>query len=251
MTSVVIEKRFCGPPNSGNGGYVCGLLAAHINADAEVTLLAPPPLGERLDIVAGDNGVELRKDATTLARGRSVRFEVPDIPIVDFSEAEEAVSRWPFDESRHPLPMCFVCGSARAHGDGLRILPSRLPPRPDCSNGTLATPWVPDANLAGENGFVAPEFIWAALDCPAGFAGAGAQHLGMSGSESMLLGRMRAQIEKRPRPGERCIIVAWPTGRDGRKLFADSALLNAEGKMLAAAETTWILVDRQVLLGKA
>ena len=44
MTSVVIEKRFCGPPNSGNGGYVCGLLAAHIEADAEVTLLAPPPL---------------------------------------------------------------------------------------------------------------------------------------------------------------------------------------------------------------
>ena len=250
MTSLVIEKRFCGPPNSGNGGYVCGLLAAHIDADAEVTLLAPPPLGEPLDIVAGDQGVELRKDETTLARGRSVRFDTPDIPIVDFFEAEQAVLRWPFDESRHPLPMCFVCGSARAHGDGLRILPSRLPPRPDRRMGTLTAPWVPDTNLADEQGAVASEFIWAALDCPSGFAGAGAQHLGMGGGESMLLGRMRARIEKRPRPGERCIIVAWPTGRDGRKLFADSALLNADGKILAAAQTTWILVDRQVLLGQ-
>jgi hypothetical protein len=251
MTSVVIEKRFCGPPNSGNGGYVCGLLAAHIDADAEVTLLAPPPLGERLDIVAGDQGVELRKHETVLARGRGVRFDTPDIPIVDFSAAEQAVSRWPFDESRHPLPMCFVCGSARAHGVGLRILPSSLPPRPDCRSGTLVAPWVPHANLAGADGAVAGEFIWAALDCPSGFAGAGAQHLGMNGSETMLLGRMSAHIERRPKPGDRCVIVAWPTGRDGRKLFAGSALLDADGKILAAAQATWILVDRKVQLGQA
>src|SRR5438552_14612416 len=45
MRSVVIERRFCGPPNSANGGYVCGLLAAHIDGNAEITLLAPPPLG--------------------------------------------------------------------------------------------------------------------------------------------------------------------------------------------------------------
>ena len=250
MTSVVIEKRFCGPPNSGNGGYVCGLLAAHVEADAEVTLLAPPPLGERLDIVTGERGVELWKDDTILARGRSVRFEIPDVPRVGFPEAEDAVSRWPFDESRHPLPMCFVCGSARAHGDGLRILPSSLPPRPDCRTGTLAAPWVPHANLADEDGAVAPFFIWAALDCPSGFAGAGARDLGMTGGESMLLGRMSAHIETRPRPGDRCVIVAWPTGRDGRKLYAGSALLGADGKMLAAAQTTWILVDRQVVLGR-
>jgi hypothetical protein len=53
MKSVVIEKRFCGPPKSANGGYICGLLAAHIDGHAEITLLAPPPLDQRLDIVAG------------------------------------------------------------------------------------------------------------------------------------------------------------------------------------------------------
>ena len=25
-TTLSISRRFCGPPNSGNGGYVCGLL---------------------------------------------------------------------------------------------------------------------------------------------------------------------------------------------------------------------------------
>ena len=47
MTSITIDKRYCGPPNSGNGGYVCGLLANHIGASAEITLRVPPPLGQR------------------------------------------------------------------------------------------------------------------------------------------------------------------------------------------------------------
>jgi hypothetical protein len=249
MKSVVIEKRFCGPPNSANGGYVCGLLAAHIDGDAEITLLAPPPLGQRLEIVAGERGMELRKEGTTLAMGRSVRFDVPEIPIVDFHQAQDAVRRSPFDASRHPLPMCFVCGPARVERDGLRIIPGLLTPRPDHMIGTFAAPWVPYANLAGEDGAVAGEFVWAALDCPTGFAGVDAQHLGMTGTETILLGRMRARIERRPYPGDQCIIVAWPTGKDGRKLFANSALLSSNGELLAIAQATWLLVDRQVQLG--
>jgi hypothetical protein len=250
MKSVVIEKRFCGPPKSANGGYVCGLLAASIEGDAEITLLAPPPLGQRLDLVAGEHGVELRQEGTTLATGRRVRIDVPGIPIVSFSEAQDAVRRSPYDQGRHPLPMCFVCGPARVHGDGLRIIPAPLPPRPDCKTGTLAAPWVPYADLASEDGAVAGEFIWAALDCPTGFAGVGAQHLGMTGAETILLGRMSARIERRPYPGDQCIIVAWPTGRDGRKLFANSALLSSNSEILAVAQATWLLVDRQVQLGE-
>ena len=250
MTSIVIEKRFCGPPKSANGGYVCGMLAGHIDGTAEITLLAPPPLGQRLDVVANEHGVDLRKDETILATGRRVRFEVPEVPIVGLSEAQDAVRRSRHDESRHPLPMCFVCGPARVDGDGLRIIPGPLPPCPDSKTGTVAAPWMPYPNLAGEDGAVAGEFVWAALDCPTGFAGVGAQHLGMTGTETILLGRMSARIDKRPRPGARCIIVAWPTGRDGRKLFASSALLSANGELLAVAQATWLLVDRQVQLGE-
>lgn len=250
MKSVVIEKRFCGPPRSANGGYVCGLLAAHIDGDAEITLLAPPPLDQRLEIVAGEHGVELRNEETTLARGRGVRIDVPEIPIVNLREAQDAVRRSPYDASRHPLPMCFVCGPARVDGDGLRIIPRPSASRPECKTGTLAAPWVPYSNLASKDGAVAGEFIWAALDCPTGFAGVGAQHLGMTGTETILLGRMSARIEKRPYPGDQCIIVAWPTGRDGRKLFANSALLGSNGEFLAVAQATWLLVDRQVQLGE-
>ena len=47
--SLVVERRFCGPAESGNGGYVSGLLAQRVGADAGgsaavVTLRMPPPL---------------------------------------------------------------------------------------------------------------------------------------------------------------------------------------------------------------
>ncbi len=250
MKSVTIEQRFCGPPKSANGGYVCGLLAAHIDGDAEITLRAPPPLGVPLEIAAGVHGVELRRGETLLATARSAPMDVPDIPLVDLAAAEEVVGR-SYDDSRHPLPSCFVCGPARETGDGLRIIPRPLQVRPDPGSrtGTLAAPWVPYANLAAADGRVATEFIWAALDCPSGFAGVGARHLGMTGAEPILLGRMIGRVASRPRPRDRCIIVAWPTGRDGRKLFATSALLTSDGQLLAVAKATWLVVDRKVQLG--
>jgi hypothetical protein len=72
----------------------------------------------------------------------------------------------------------------------------------------------------------------------------------MNGKEPILLGRMAAQIKQCPKPGEKCVIVAWPTGRDGRKLFANSALLAADGKLLAVAQATWVVVGRHVQLGQ-
>ena len=109
----------------------------------------------------------------------------------------------------------------------------------------------PYANLARDEGRIAPEFVWAALDCPTAYAGLAARHLGLSGAETILLGRMAARIDQRPRPGDQCILVAWPTGRDGRKLVANSALLTPDGEPLAVARSTWLLVDRQTQLGNS
>ena len=245
MPSITIDKRFCGPPNSGNGGYVCGLLGNHIGASAEVTLRAPPPLARRLDIVAcADGALDLREGEAILATGRSARPEISEIPTASYSEAEDAVRRTPFDENSHKFPTCFVCGPARAPGDGLRIFAGPLSARADRKTGAFAACWVPAANLAGDDGCVAAEFVWAALDCPTGYASA--HDLALSGAETILLGRMSARIDVRPRPGDRCVVVAWPTGRDGRKLFAGSALLRADGEVLAVAQTTWLLVGRNV-----
>ncbi|WP_426419199.1 hypothetical protein [Bradyrhizobium genosp. A] len=60
---------------------------------------------------------------------------------------------------------------------------------------------------------------------------------------------MSAWIEARSRPGERCIITAWPTGRDGRKRTAETALHDEGRRLLAVAKTTWIAVEREVQLG--
>jgi predicted amidohydrolase len=51
---------------------------------------------------------------------------------------------------------------------------------------------------------------------------------------------MAAEIERLPADGERCVVVAWPLGEDGRKLYAGTALLDEHSELLARARQTWI-----------
>ena len=253
MQSITIDKRYRGPPASANGGYVCGLVANAMGGSGEVTLRAPPPLGQPLEVVRGaDGSVELRNAQALLATGRMARLDLAEIPAASFLEAEDATRRSPYsDERTHNLPGCFVCGPERVPEDGLRIFVGPLPESPSRKIEALAASWVPNADLAGNDECINGEFVWAVLDCPSGFASISARHLGMSGHEPILLGRMAAQINRRPKPRDRCIVVAWPMGRDGRKLFANSALLGTDGETLAIAQATWLIVDRHVLLGRA
>ena len=36
------------------------------------------------------------------------------------------------------------------------------------------------------------------------------------------------------------MVVGWPLGEDGRKLYAGTALFTADGELLARARATWI-----------
>jgi hypothetical protein len=82
---------------------------------------------------------------------------------------------------------------------------------------------------------VSPELVWAALDCPSGWAVDDFQR------EGVLLGRMAAAIDLLPAPGEPHVVLGWRIGEEGRKRFAGSALLTAEGETLARARSTWIV----------
>src|SRR4051794_3916245 len=50
LSQIVIGRQFCGPPNSGNGGYVCGVLARDIDGPATSVLRAPIPLDAPLSL---------------------------------------------------------------------------------------------------------------------------------------------------------------------------------------------------------
>ncbi len=61
-----------------------------------------------------------------------------------------------------------------------------------------------------------------------------------------MLGRMTASLAALPAPGDQCRVIAWPDGRDGRKLTAGSALLGPGGEVLAVARAVWLTVPRPV-----
>ncbi len=57
---VRIERRFRGPPETGNGGYVAGLVAAALGgSNCTVTLKSPPPIDEDLTLTTEDASASL------------------------------------------------------------------------------------------------------------------------------------------------------------------------------------------------
>jgi hypothetical protein len=103
----------------------------------------------------------------------------------------------------------------------------------------VAAPWTPGSALADEGGDVRREFVWAALDCP----GAWSLFDGSGIDRAVVLGRLAARLLAPVRPGERCVIVGWPLGEDGRKLYAGTALFDEGGDLRALARATWIKID--------
>jgi hypothetical protein len=239
--SLVIPSRFCGPPGSGNGGYVCGRIAVYVDGPVTVTLRQPPPLDTPMAVerhtegsVRVHDGPILIAEATSSPAGPPLQVPGP----VSMAEARVAAGRARYYAD--PLfPDCFVCGTGRSPGDGLRIFPGPVAGRP-----LWAAPWTPDPSVAGAGQRVRPEVIWAALDCPSGIAAAEAAKLGPG--TAILLGRMTASLAAPPLAGGQCRVIAWPGGRDGRKLTAGSALVGPGGEVLAAARAVWLTVPRPV-----
>ena len=226
---VRIDRRFCGPPDSGNGGYVAGLLARDLgSSDCVVTLKVPPPLERDLVIRSDGSSAALCDGETVIASAEraAVSVDVPAAPsLADAQAAEQRYS----GRHDHIFPTCFVCGPDRHEGDGLRIFPGAV-------GEQVAAVWTPDASLLDDSGAIRPEFIWAALDCPGYFA------IEQTAAPAVL-GRFAVHLYEQDIGPKPLIVTGWPIRSEGRKHEAGTALHDAQGRLLAAAHATWITLN--------
>ena len=232
--TLTIPARFNGPAGSANGGYACGRVASLIEGDvAAVSLRAPPPLERPLQVVREGENVELRHDGALVAEGfpDELLLDVPDpVPPERAAAASRAgLEHW---SAAHPFPGCVVCGPAREPGDGLRVFPGELG---DGGEGLFAAEWTPDASVSDGEGWVRPECVWAALDCP---TSAPVANFGQG--PPLVLARLTARIGCPVRAGEPHALVSWPLEVDGRKRHAACALFDSEGRLLCASNALWI-----------
>jgi hypothetical protein len=236
LSKIVIGRQFCGPPNSGNGGYVCGVLAKDLEGPATSVLRAPVPLDTPLVFERRDGAVVMTGvEGQLIGQGApSAGAELPETPPAPSLAAARAAGQRYVGLSTAFHPICFTCGTERSEGDGLRMFTGRLD---GAQPGVVAGVWRPHAQFADDDGLARTEVIWAALDCPGYFA-----WVEKEGRHGALLGTMTGEVLRRPRAGEETIVLAWPLARDGRKETAGVALYSAQGELLARAHQVWIVM---------
>jgi hypothetical protein len=234
-TTITVEPRFNGPPDSGNGGYTCGLLAAAIDGPAEVTLRKPPPLDRAMRVHRDGGRVLLVDGAELVAEARPIGPDWSIAPPASIDDARACVAGSGFLARPRAFVSCFVCGPDRPNHDGLSIFPGPLRGRADVQAGT----WMPDRSVAGEDGMVRPEIVWASLDCPSsGPVGNPPRPDGRV--KPIVLARLAADLVAPVPAGREHVVMAWKIGVDGRKREAGSALFTSEGQLLATARALWI-----------
>jgi len=239
VDTITIAPGFNGPRLSGNGGYVSGVLAERYtrafggDGAVEITLRAPVPIARPLQVVPEGAALMLRDGDTLLceARAGSVDHLKPPPAPTDWHE----VMRRGEDGGSPPdseFGTCLVCASGRAVGDGLRVL-GTAGPQP----GYSLSCYLPHANHADDAGRIRPEFVWGTLDCPGAFAVQDPDDM-----RPALTGRMTVKVIEPPKVGERCAVVGWRIGAEGRKLYSGTALYTESGRLCALGTCTWILL---------
>ena len=204
-----------GRPSSANGGYTCGLLAgvrrrARRGDPARPRRRSTTPM--RFD------GTQRCVDGETLVaeakRDSRRRRAVPAASRSRKPSGRHGATR---ASTQHEYPTCFVCGP-----DARR--------RARASSPARSTERTSSRRRGSSRTTSRRVLVWAALDCP------GAIGVGWDGRGDWLLGRMAAEVARAcRRPGERCVVVAWPLGHEGRKGYAGTALYRGDDAARAGA----------------
>lgn len=218
-----IPARHMGPPGSGNGGVTCGRVASYLAAPvAQVTLRQPPPLDTDLRVDVQPSQVRLLDGDALVAEAVPGSVDLEPPPAVDLGTARAAAARY-VGLQGHPFPGCVVCGTDREPPDGLGLRPGPV------GRDAVAAVWTPlDDDRA---------MVWAALDCPGGWA---VEDLA---ERPMVLGRMSLRLDAEPEVGAPHVVQGWVAARDGRKTHTGTSLRTADGTLLAVAQATWIAID--------
>ena len=239
MRDVVVEERFRGPPQSGNGGYVGGLFSKTIDSsgrgDVEVTLRSPIPLDKRMQVTRQNDGTAAIMDGETLiAEVKPVQWEMEVPAPPEWEEIKAAAPKslafkpnindlLPGQTGFHPI--CFCCGVE--HDSGLQVCVAPI-------GNQVAAVWETKESWGLSDGLLPIEFLWTAMDCPGQFA------YMEQGIRTGMLGRITAAVIERPSAGETLLVSAWTIVVEGKKHFAGSAIFDRSGKLYCKAKTIWI-----------
>jgi hypothetical protein len=238
--TVVIDRRFRGPPDSGQGGYSCGLVGTRIDGDcATVTLRKPPPLDRELTLESDGDAARLLDGETLIAEGvaDTLELDVPEAPSLEVARHGSDYPYW--DQFVHPFPGCFACGPERNQDEAVAIWMGSI----SDTERLMAGAWTPSPGFAGDDGAVTPLITWAALDCPT----ATGANLPMNGVS--VLGRLTCRLIAPIEPGVTHTVAAWPIGDDGRKHTGAAAVYAPGGTLCAYSAGLWIELRDPATMG--
>jgi len=235
--TVRIPAHLNGPPTSGHGGYTSALLAQPLEGAVAVDLRRPIPLDRPLQrrLLEGAR-TELRDGDILVAEARQTELAVDIPPAPGWQESIEAAGRYP-GLRHHPFATCFGCGPQRAEGDGLRIFPGLCAARRE-----LAATWIPHRSIAAADGRVPREMVWAALDCPAGWAMDPVKREKFPDQAAAVTAQLAARIDGAVFAERRYTILSWPVRADGRKISTAAVLYDADGAPLAVAAALMVIL---------
>lgn len=206
------------------------MVAGAMGGVVECTLRSPVPLNTPLHIEGTQAGAVLRQGDKVIIEAQSTTLAVEIPAPIRLEAATAAMAASPALDPRHPFPTCFVCGPQRKLNDGLRIFPAAA------GEKLYAATWLPAAEFGDSRELLKPEFLWAALDCPTGFAA------GFPAAGKLVTGRLAVEQLQPIRTGESCLLLSWPLGIEGRKHFSAACLYQHETPC-AVARATWIRLE--------
>lgn len=236
--SLTIGAHHNGPPGSGHGGVAVGKLARLVApGPAEVRLMAPPPLETPLSVRADAPEGSTRRLIVSSAQADVASVTSLDDGVrvegftrTDPTEVEAAAAQYlaRVDEDGHAFPTCFGCGHERGD-DALRQFTGVA------SDGDALARF-----RFGGNGRLPDWLTIAGLDCPSGWT---VFMLADPAPGAAVLASMQCQVHESTIAGVDYQVRGRLLSSDGRKHSSEVAMLDPEGRCVAAAKTLWIEVD--------